>query len=227
MSLIDIKYSNILNIVTTNTYLMISKLFTTIDQRNFILDPLSCVIRLGILYFKPKGTKISIYQNKISYHEPCILQGSIRWTNGDNRNDLHNLHNPILKALEWYDINDPTIKTIFNLACKGLEKLKYSYDKNSIICHSIDRYIGLLAKNEKISKDDIDIDNNLHISLKELWNPTQINIIYNLLTEVSNLNNKSNINNETKISLIKAIDNILDTKEKNVSEIIKKNTTIL
>ena len=57
-------------------------------EKNLILDPMSCFIKLGILAYKLPGTKISITKNKISFHEPNIFQGPIRWSNGDNRNDF-------------------------------------------------------------------------------------------------------------------------------------------
>ena len=73
-------------------------------KRDSILDPLTCLVRLSILDFKPLGTKISLNNNKIKYNEPNVLQGAIRWTNGDAREDLHNLFNPLKKAvLLWYD----------------------------------------------------------------------------------------------------------------------------
>ena len=161
MSLVEIQNSKLFNNISNGTYLILNKFFSPIDERNFILDPLTCIIRLCILAFKPSGTKISIFQNKISYHEPCLFQGTFRWGNGDNRNDLHNLHNPIIKATQWYDYNDKIIREIFNYACLGLEKLKNSYNKNSIICHSLDRYIDILSKDkvENISDDD---NSNFH-----------------------------------------------------------------
>ena len=44
-------------------YQYINKFLTQTDN-NFILDPLSCVIRLAVLSFKPTGTKISITRNR-------------------------------------------------------------------------------------------------------------------------------------------------------------------
>ena len=222
MSLVDINKIRFLNTLTNTSYLIFSKFFTT-DEKNLILDPLTCIIRLAILFFKPNGTKISIYQNRISYHDPNIFQGTIRWGNGDNRNDLHNLHNPILKAVNWYDSNDEIIKKLFTYACKGLEKLKNSYNKNSIICHSIDRYIDLLSNKDKKNIEFEENNINLCKDLKKLWNNTQINIIYNLLNEATN----NEINENRKESFINAIDNILLVKEDEVLELIKKNTTIL
>ena len=123
MSLVDINRIRFLNTLTNTSYLIFSKFFTT-DEKNLILDPLTCIIRLGILYFKPDGTKISIYQNRISYHDPNIFQGTIRWGNGDNRNDLHNLHNPILRCIHNYNNDDDSIVTIFNYSSNN-NKIKW------------------------------------------------------------------------------------------------------
>ena len=115
-------------------------------NKNSIIEPLICLIRLAILEFKPCGTKISIYNNRIIYNEPNLLQGAVRWSNGDSRDDLHNIYHPISKASEWYDIEDKHIKNIFIYSIRGLEKLKLSYKRNSTINHSIQYYIDYLTK---------------------------------------------------------------------------------
>ena len=40
----------------------------------YILEPLSCVIRIGLLSYKPDGSKISISNNKIYYNEPYFKE---------------------------------------------------------------------------------------------------------------------------------------------------------
>ena len=120
--------------------------FLNKSDKKSILDPLTCIIRLAVLSFKPIGTKISVYENRISYNDPCVLQGPVRWSYGDKRGDLHNLYNPIKKALIWYDINDEEIKGIVKFTINGINNLKKSYDPNSIITHSLDHYITLLTK---------------------------------------------------------------------------------
>ena len=79
-------------------------LFKKNDPSNSIIDPLTCVVRLSLLKYKPDGTKISVKENQISYNEPTLLQGPIRWTFGDCRDDLHNLFNPHLQE----KANNPT-----------------------------------------------------------------------------------------------------------------------
>ena len=75
------------------------------EVKNYVLDPLTCIIRCAILSFKPKGTKLSINQNKITFVDPNFLQGTIRWTYGDKREDLHNIYKPIVKSTRWYKSN--------------------------------------------------------------------------------------------------------------------------
>ena len=253
----------------------IKSLFFNNEVRKSVLDPLTCIIRCAILSFKPHGTKISIQNNKINYHDPTFLQGTIRWSQGDKREDLHNIYNPILKSTEWYSKENPDIHNIFRLAKKGLEKLKNSYDNSSIISHSLELYINILnlflngqnhcmkelynSKNtnsnkqnkvygmtnndEKSINDSVssneteyknnekyknkeedntkdDEDNKIYKNLKNLWNESQISIVNNILQQVENeQNNRS--------EWLYALDIILSSKEKNVSEMIIKTTTQL
>jgi len=111
------------------------------------LEPMCCMIRLAMLAFREIGTKISINNNRIIIIQPSIIQGTLRWTYGDTRQDLHHLLHPIVKAIELYDINLPYIFNIFKYTSVGLTKLKSSYnDDSSIICHSLIHYISIVDK---------------------------------------------------------------------------------
>ena len=70
-------------------------------------------------------------------------------------------------------------------------------------------------------KDDESL-NKIYVSLKELWNDTQINIVNNIIVQVELYKDK-----ETKLDWLNALDIILDNKEKNVSRIITKTATQL
>ena len=54
--------------VIKNSSLLVNKLWINNSNKNQILDPISCIIRLGMLNFKEKGSKVSINDNKISFH---------------------------------------------------------------------------------------------------------------------------------------------------------------
>ena len=201
-------------------------------KRDSILDPLTCIIRLGILEFKPIGTKISLNNNKIQYNDPSIIQGAMRWTNGDNREDLHNLFNPLKKAVLWYDVKNKEIKNIVEYSIRGLEKLQSSYNKNSVISHSMQYYIDYLknsisGKLEKEAEED-DEENTISKQLRDLWNKREITIINNIILELEE-NRKKN-NDEFQLeqdALIKTLETLLNRKEQKVSNILFENTTLL
>ena len=134
--------------LNNSIYEILSNLFNEKDK-NSIIEPLICLTRLAILEFKPTGTKISIFNNRISYNEPNILQGAVRWSNGDARDDLHNIFLPLTKAPIWYDVSKSDIQNIFKFAIRGPEKLKRSYE-NSTINHSIQYYIDCLRNSGDI-----------------------------------------------------------------------------
>lgn len=219
----------------------LSSIFFNKDTKMSVLDPLTCIIRCAILSNKPYGTKISIIDNRITFHDPTVLQGTIRWTQGDKREDLHNIYNPLLKATQWYKRENKDILNIFILAKKGLDKLKKSYDESSIISHSLAFYINILEmfiedkqldsylsdkqgenKNKVygMNNQKKEEDNKIYKGLRELWDDTQISIINNILIQVDKEPKNSS-------EWLKSLDIILSSKEKQVSEIITKNTTQL
>ena len=197
-----------------------------------LLEPLSTIIRLAILYFDLEGTKIAIYNNRIFTQKPNFMQGTIRWTYGNKRNELHYLYKPIIIAINKYNAKEnENIKIIFEYAIKGLEKLRNTYKQKSgtIICHSIDLYKEAILKSigaDKLKKDNKqnkqnsqinltdsicydDITTKLYEDFYQLWDPEQITIVADLLKLAINKKIK------TKISFIEAIDSIIKNKEKN------------
>lgn len=112
-----------------------------------ILDPMSTIIRLAILAYKPQGTKLSIHNNALYFQAPNYLQAPLRWGYSDNKEDLHNLHNPIAKALDWYDLKIDYVANIFKLAKKGLNTIKDCYKGNNdsnLVCHSLNYYSKMI-----------------------------------------------------------------------------------
>ena len=210
-----------------------------------LLEPLSTVIRLAILYFDLQGTKIAIYNNRIFTQKPTLMQGTIRWTYGNKRNELHYLYKPIVIAINQYNsTQNKNIKIIFEYAIKGLDKLRQTYKKTSgtIICHSIDLYKEAIQKAIEVSNSNEqnsnknknknnnnntkcnvltesirydDITSKLYNDFNKLWDAEQIKIIADLL----NLANKQKTI-QTKTSFIEAIDSIIKDKEKQSLELI-------
>ena len=223
------------------------------DPRNSILDPLTCIIRLGILSFKDKGTKISVQDNSIKFNNPNIFQGAKRWSMGDNREDLHNLYKPILKTIEWYNLSRPEIKGLLEYSIKGLELLKNSYNSNSIVSHTLNLYTReIQIELEKIEKlQSTEEDSNTESSRKTRRSTNVRNSIFSTLKE-EDLNKQNykffrGLWNENEIVIcynllkqmdstedreeidnyIKSIDAILSMKEGKVKNTITEVSTIL
>ena len=209
---------NVLNILSFN--------YNNMNNRNLILEPFCCIMRIILFNFKPEGTKISIQNNSILYNSPSLFQGIFRSIYGDNREDIHNLYSPILKGFEWHNIEESDMNRYFfeNLII-GLEKLNSVYDDNTIISHSISHYITMikdildtndLTKFKEIDKQESPLIENL----KDIWDNDEIYIIYKNLNYINNSDDEALIK-----TYIKSIEDILSYKEKQVENYINSSST--
>ncbi len=179
--------------ITTGAYYMIQALYKTKEERNMILDPLTCIIRLAILKYKQDGTKISIHNNRIYFQPPGVSQGVSRWVFGDKRSDLSNLHNPILKATEWFvDQENQEIRTLFQTACEGLLKLQDTYGKHTLTSHALNDYIEIinrwLAKKPQIEKSrEFNLNN---IPFEDEFQSPKLNYDHNKILDIDDEMNK-------------------------------------
>lgn len=206
----------------SSALVVIYEYYKNIDKKE-ILEPFCCLFRIIIFSYKGEGTKISINNNGIIYHESNVAQGAIRFINGDTREDLHNLYCPILKSIEWYPIKDSNYKYIFKKSIIGIEKLKTVYDKQSIIYHTLELYFNLLNNHDKNIKNVNEPPNigqsPLVEQLKDFWLDKEINIMVNLLQIIETTNN-----NELKNQYISIAENIIQLKENKLNEYIIKNS---
>ena len=123
---------------------------TTVNLRNYLLDPLSVIVKLAILASKPVGTKVCIYNNVLSFQVPGPFQGLCRLVYNLNRTDLHFMYNPIQLACTHYLSPAaikarPRMKNLFIYAQRGLERLMETYRANSTIRHSLNYYHAIIA----------------------------------------------------------------------------------
>jgi len=203
------------------------KMFESKTQGNMIIEPMSCLIKLALLNFYPKGTKITVQDNQILFDEPTFYQGAIRYLYKQGREDLHNLFNPIQKSIDWYtNINSDT-EFIFNLAIDGLGILKDTYTESSTIKHTLNYYIKTLEerniKHEKNVKKD-----KLYDYLKNLWNTREIHIVRTTLEELSIKQNDDYDNVKKDIqSLLESLFSITNNKEENVKNFLKNYVSVL
>lgn len=204
-----------------------------------VLDPISSLIRLVLLIYKPFGTKLSFSNNTIIFHEPNLLQSTRRWTQGDNRTQLHNLYNPIFKINLWYDITKPELIYLLQKSQIGLKTLLQCYNDNdsNVVSHSINYYLETISNilnNKNIDTNiNTNIDTNMEhttdiysIKLKNLWNDNELHIIHLLLTEIESKYNKDDKFNNTN-SLISSVEDILNGKDIILQNIVNKLSTSL
>ena len=203
----------------------ITSFFLQKKEKNIIIDPISCLIKLSMLGLYPIGTKISVNNNGIHFTNPNILQGSIRFINGDAREDLHNVFKPIKKAIEWYfdntDIN-PNINLLFDMTEQGLVNLKSCYEPNSTIQHSIDYYIQYIKYNDLSEEKSTEEENIIYKFLKNLWTKREINIIIELFQEY-----KEKENEIEKFNIIEIIKKMSNIKEKLLNDFLIEQCSTL
>ena len=87
-----------------NTFKMLLKFSKKQVENSEILEPLTTLITLSIISFKEVGTKIAIYNNRIYIQEPGITQGILRWTYGNNREEIHHLLKPLFRCIHLYNL---------------------------------------------------------------------------------------------------------------------------
>src|SRR5680860_389540 len=66
------------------------------DQGPEFLDPLCACVKIAILEYKPLDTKVSIHSHRIHHQDPSWHQGVLRGFSGVVRDQLTQLHLPIL-----------------------------------------------------------------------------------------------------------------------------------
>jgi hypothetical protein len=213
--------------------------FSYKKDKNIIIDPISCLVKLSILSLYPKGTKISISNNGLSFNNSTIFQGSIRFIQGDCREDLHNIFKPIQKSIEWYwntEEYGKTIEELFHMSELGLINLKNCYEANSTIQHSLDYYISYI-KNKNYNKDNLHNKNEyksnelnnekqektiIYNYLKKMWSKREINIVIQLFQEYYEKDSQ-----DEKENIINNINNMTTTKEKLLADFIREQCSSL
>tara|TARA_B110000967_G_C18885099_1_gene563508 strand:- start:838 stop:1455 length:618 start_codon:yes stop_codon:yes gene_type:complete len=200
-----------------------NSIFVENKKKNIILEPISCIVKLIILNYKEAGTKVSISDNSIDFYEPSQYQGLLRNFNGDGREDLHNIYNPILKCIEWYPPdNDIKYKYFYTKCIEGLEKLITSYDRDSTISRTLDLYCKTLK--DALDGLKVDINNEdespLLDTLKDFWKKEEIELIYSLF-QIIDVNEIE----EERITYIENIVNTVRIKENKLSDFIRETST--
>ena len=122
---------------------------------NYLIDPLTTIIKLAILSYKPIGTKLSIRDNCINIHEYNLLNTLIRYYLGDSKDDLRYICIPIEIACKKYLTVEmiqkyPKLIKLFKYAKSGLFNLIRTYDFSHKIVFSLKCYYSTVETYMKL-----------------------------------------------------------------------------
>lgn len=158
------------------------------EKADLILEPMQVMIQLALLAHSPIGTKVSVNNNILRIQQPTWIQGTIRWWNNDNKDDLYYLFHAIRRYYKWYKSQDNEVYHYILLwAIKGIDKLSLTYsqaDKNNIR-HTLALYKNVLdLESDEIFKDessDIITIDHVFKGIVEVYNEKLMDIIHNTL----------------------------------------------
>ena len=203
---------------------------TVKEQSDMILEPLQVIITLAVLGYCPIGTKISISQNTLYLHKPTLVQGLLRWWEGDSKDDLYYLFHAIRRFYKWYKNTDNEIYNyILELAKNGIKNLIKTYqkaDKKSIL-HTLSLYGNILDLDTpdlfKTSEDDqesITID-KVFENVKPLYDQKILVIVFSTLKLIDACENEQYIE-----KYIEGMNSILTPTNIKIRTWIQQNLTL-
>ena len=182
------------------------------DDKTYIIDPLTCLCKVALLFFMPEKTKLAIGHHVLYLQGYSYYQWIERMKNGDSRIDISNLNTPFLKAIKWYILDNPykaqldketneSIKIITQFAIKGLIKLQSStYNNDCAIKIILQYFINILrnALDGKWSDEEcVMTDSNNRIlsdKIKNNFEPHIFNSIAKILNDANMETSADDIN---------------------------------
>jgi hypothetical protein len=205
-----------------------------IDIRGFLLNPLSTIVKLAILGNKPVGTKICIQRNVLSFQEPGPFQSLCRYVFHANKTDLQYMYNPIQIACTTFLSKDSTsstakpqkherLRTLFQCAQKGLERLMETYKTCTIIrlCLSyfhvlIANHVDEVYQDRLFRKDSLTsfYTSSLVSELNAQWTEERMKVVLDLVGFLSN-DSMAALN-------VKSLENIMETIDTQSREIFER-----
>jgi hypothetical protein len=205
--------------------------------KQYILNPLTVIIKLSVLSCKPVGTKLHIQDNIIFFQEPGIFQSLARYIFKSNKSQLQYIYNPIKIACQKYLSKEfikkmPKIVNTFISAKNGIENLIKTYSSCSItvLCLKyyhviITNYINQTSNEYLFTESSFNEVDNKDLYTKELldkfdnqWNSSKLIIVLDLMDFLLNYDN-----NENKSTNIKSLENIVNTIDYDTHRIIDRN----
>ncbi len=201
-----------------------------VNLAEYILDPLTIIVKLAIISNKPVGTKLHIGTNNVYIQEPGIWQPIYRYSFNTNKTDLQYLYNPIELACkkyltEEYVKNYPNIPKLFECAQNGLNKLCETYKHCSMIRLCLNYYNGIIINHfEKLrfrtflqglfKKDNMSgfYTDEILEEFDKIWVSDKIVVILNLTSFL--------LNDNKPYDNVRSIETIIDGIDRQVQQII-------
>lgn len=199
----------------------------------YILNPLTVIIKLSILSCKPIGTKIHIQNNIIYFQEPGIFQSIARYIFNSNKSHLQYIYNPIKIACQTYLTREflkktPTIVNLFISANTGIEKLMKTYTTCPMTVLCLKYYHVILSNfikqtsNEYIFKEEDETTEfytgEVLKKFDEQWNASKLKIVIDLMDFLL-----KHDTTENKTSNIKSLETIIQTIDDDTYKIMCLN----
>ena len=195
---------------------------TKINIKQFILDPLSVIIKLAIIGNKPVGTKILIQNNVMYLQEPGMFQSVCRIFFNSNKTDLQYMYNPIQIACQTFLSKEFTQKSnrmieLFVCAQKGIKKMMETYKTCSIITLCLNYYLAIITNHtEQKHNDNLFYKDGMSCLytkeiielLNQQWTNEKIKIVLDIINFLSK--DSAALNN------VKSLENIMENIDKNI-----------
>ena len=151
----------------------------SLEQIIITLDPLTTIIRISSLQFRPQETKLTFSPYSVIFDlptNPPILQGIKRFFSGrsghrSSKNDISLLKNTILQFIKLYDLSDPVIQFFAKGGIKGLEQLNKCYkirNPSDLSVHCVEYYIKIIQ--EEINRVVVSNQNSLDEEKEKIEN---------------------------------------------------------
>ena len=197
------------------------------ELEQYLLDPLSVIIKLAIISKKDSGVKVSISNNILYIQEIGIFQPIVRYYFNSSKNDLNYLYNPIDIACRFFlnkkKYDNIPMDHLFTCALRGLEIIKDTYKNYPLIIICLNYYCNIIKnymekKNEDLFKKDVISEFYTDELIKKLniyWSIDKIKLIIEMTEHVYNDN--------SKINSIKCLEVFMNDVDINTQMIISQN----
>lgn len=211
------------------------------DDKNYIVDPFTCLCKIALLYFMPIGTKLSINHHVLHIQKPTSYQWIERLKNRDAGSDISHLNVPFIKAMKWYvlecdermEMSNETRKGILlicDYAILSLKKLQTStYENDYPVKLILQHFVNMFNNAIKNKWDDemcMDPQSEEGILTDKIKNNIDENKIKSICTSLTDAGQETNTPNEID-AYVECIHKLLNDRDISFVQMMRNINTIL